>query len=393
VKVRGHEIDPRRYRASMRVLYGVVGEGMGHATRSRVVIEHLLGNGHEVHVVVSGRAHRFLGDAFHQRPGFHIDEIAGLHLVVEDNALDRSESLQGNVAGIPKSVAQNLAVYAKALGREKPEVVISDFESCAYFYGKAEAVPVVSIDNMQILSRCRIPDDVAKSDASSLLLARLAVKSKLPGAYHYLVTSFFFPPVRKRRTSLVPPILRPEILAARREPGDHLVVYQTAEASTHLLPALRSLGVECRVYGSGREGDDGSLRFRAFSQTGFVDDLRTARAVVASAGFSLMSECVHLRVPMLAVPIEKQFEQELNAQMLAREGFGAHARTLDRETLARFVDEAPAYQEALATYAPRDNGMLLAAVDELLADIERGAPPSDVLATETLGDRLTAITS
>ena len=29
----------------MRVLYGVVGEGMGHATRSRVVLEHLLEEG------------------------------------------------------------------------------------------------------------------------------------------------------------------------------------------------------------------------------------------------------------------------------------------------------------------------------------------------------------
>ena len=39
------------------------------------------------------------------------------------------------------------------------------------------------------------------------------------------------------------------------------------------------------------------------SETGFVDALRTARAVIATGGFSLMSEAVHLRVPMLAVPL------------------------------------------------------------------------------------------
>ena len=44
----------------MKLLYGVVGEGMGHATRSRVVIEHLLAAGHELLVVVSGRAHAYL---------------------------------------------------------------------------------------------------------------------------------------------------------------------------------------------------------------------------------------------------------------------------------------------------------------------------------------------
>ena len=40
----------------MKIIYGVVGEGMGHATRSRVILEHLLSEGHEICVVVSGRA-------------------------------------------------------------------------------------------------------------------------------------------------------------------------------------------------------------------------------------------------------------------------------------------------------------------------------------------------
>ena len=39
---------PRRYAAGMKILYGVVGEGMGHAMRSRVVLEHLVGQGHEM---------------------------------------------------------------------------------------------------------------------------------------------------------------------------------------------------------------------------------------------------------------------------------------------------------------------------------------------------------
>jgi len=36
------------YIRSMKILYGVVGEGMGHAIRSRVVLDHLLATGHEV---------------------------------------------------------------------------------------------------------------------------------------------------------------------------------------------------------------------------------------------------------------------------------------------------------------------------------------------------------
>ncbi len=54
-----------------------VGEGLGHATRSAVVLERLLFSGHEVKVVVSGRAHAFLRDRFSRRKGWAIEEIDG----------------------------------------------------------------------------------------------------------------------------------------------------------------------------------------------------------------------------------------------------------------------------------------------------------------------------
>ena len=57
----------------MRVLYGVTGEGLGHAMRSRVMADHLRAQGHEVKLVASARAHDYLGRHFEdvQRiPGF-----------------------------------------------------------------------------------------------------------------------------------------------------------------------------------------------------------------------------------------------------------------------------------------------------------------------------------
>ena len=49
----------------MRILYGIVGEGMGHAIRSKAVIDHLIHErGHDVTVVVSGRAYDTLKKYF-----------------------------------------------------------------------------------------------------------------------------------------------------------------------------------------------------------------------------------------------------------------------------------------------------------------------------------------
>ena len=67
-----------------------------------------------------------------------------------------------------------------------------------------EKESVVSIDNMQVLDRCRHDPAVTGLNSFDFQLAKWAVKLKLPGAYHYLVSSFFFPPVRKKRTTLIP---------------------------------------------------------------------------------------------------------------------------------------------------------------------------------------------
>ncbi len=65
---------------SMRILYGVVGEGMGHAMRSRVVLEHLFAQGHEVEIMASGRAVDFLDKRFRAKGDVH--RIHGLHMIL-----------------------------------------------------------------------------------------------------------------------------------------------------------------------------------------------------------------------------------------------------------------------------------------------------------------------
>ncbi|MFN7143806.1 MAG: glycosyltransferase family protein [Myxococcota bacterium] len=348
----------------MRIVYGVVGEGMGHATRSRVVIEHLLSRGHEVRVVVSGRAFRFLTERFKDRPNIEIHEIRGFHLRYEGNTMDVGRSVLSNLGDAPKNLVKNIKVWRELVADDfDAQVVISDFESWAFFYGLNHFVPVISIDNMQIINRCEHPDAVTRDP--EFQLAKAAVKAKLPGAYHYLITTFFYPPVRKDRTTLLPPILRPEIRNAVREPGKHVLVYQTASANTDLVPMLKTLPYEFRVYGMGKEGTEGNVTLRAFSETGFVDDLRTAKAVVAGGGFSLMGEAVHLRVPMFSVPIAGQYEQELNARWLAELGYGAWAKSFDPDELAAFLADVP----ALTTYTPRDDSLLHATLDKLLSEI------------------------
>lgn len=349
----------------MRILYGVVGEGMGHAIRSRVVLAHLFEQGHECEVIASGRAVDFLSKHFTD-----VHRIHGLHMVYDDNRVQPGKTLLSNLRASLKGVPKNIAAYFKLIDDFEPQVVISDFETWAYLYGQVHNVPIISIDNMQIINRCKHSKAVRAGHGAAFRLTRAFIKGKLPGCEHYLITSFFRPPVRKKRTTLVPPILRDEILAAKPTRGEHLLVYQTGEGYSALLDALSQSGVECRVYGMRRdistEQIEGNLHYRPFSETRFIDDLASARAVIASGGFTLMGEAVSLHKPMLCVPLAGQVEQILNARYLALAGYGLAADEVDQATLATFIDNLPSYEAALAGYEQDRNGVLFSELAGLL---------------------------
>jgi uncharacterized protein (TIGR00661 family) len=349
----------------MRVLYGVVGEGMGHAIRSRVVLEHLLAQDHEVEVMASGRAVDFLSKHFPS-----VNRIHGLHMVSDENRVRRGKTLWSNVVKGAAGLPQNIGAYFELIERFDPETVISDFESWTHLYAKTHGLPIFSVDNMQIINRCKHGKEVLEGEKTNFRIARTFVKGKLPFCDHYFITTFFFPKVRKKRTSLHPPILRPEILAAERSDGEHLLVYQTVEGHGRLAEVLAATGVECRIYGMRRgiteEQVEGNLRYRPFSEAGFVHDLATARAVMAGGGFTLMGEAVYLHKPMLSVPLENQFEQTLNARYLQAEGYGMAAQEIDADVLRAFLKRVDKFKKALGRYTQDGNRQILGAIDEHL---------------------------
>jgi uncharacterized protein (TIGR00661 family) len=358
----------------MRILYGVVGEGMGHAMRSRVVLDALAAN-HDIQVVVSGRAYDYLKTRASEH--LSVRRIWGYTLVYEDNEVQKFRTVLKNVRGAMSGWPENVRAYFELGEKFQPDVVISDFETWSYLFAKRHDLPVLSVDNIQMIDRCAHAPAITDGMESEFRMTKALVKAKVPGAAHYYITTFFYPEVRKPRTTLHPPILRPEILAARPESGDHLLVYQTSVSNTALPDILQRCGRECRIYGMRRDikGDvvDGNLRYRPFSEQGFIDDLRTARGVLASAGFTLMGEAVYLHRPMLALPVRKQMEQVLNARYLEAEGYGmAVDDELDDARLGAFLERLPDYERRLAGYHQDGNRDLVDAVEAGLAAVASG---------------------
>lgn len=358
----------------MKILYGVTGEGLGHAMRSRVVLEHLvMAQQHEVTIIASGRAVDFLSKRFAD-----VNRIHGLHMVYEENRVRIDKTLWSNVLSGAAGIPRNIAKYFELISEFRPEVVISDFESWTYLYSKMHRLPILSIDNMQIINRTRLHDELIEGHRTEFEVTRAFIKSKLPFCDEYFITTFFRPPLPKERTRLFPPILRPEILAANRRRGDHVLVYTTGEGNTEIATTLARTGLPYRVYGMRRnltaEVVEGNLRYQPFSEERFIDDLASCRAVIAGGGFTLMGEAVYLHKPMLAVPVRRQFEQVMNARYLEHEGYGRAADSLDDAGIVdEFLAALPEYEGNLARYSQDGNREILEALDDFLDRAAAGA--------------------
>jgi len=340
------------------ILYGVNGEGSGHSTRAKDVISHLQQQGHTVHVVSFDRGLKNLGS------DFEVTEIYGLRIEYVNNRVRYKKTVAKNLLSVPKA-----AKSSKDLTRRSEEwgidLVVTDFEPLSCKVGHKLRLPVIAIDNQHTITNCEVsyPKKYRKDAAA----AKLVTKLMTPKADAYLMISFFDAPVTKKKSFLFPPLLRREIIDAKPSMGEHVLVYVTAP-SPELADILKKVRAKFISYGFGREGDDGNITFKKPSLDGFMRDLVSCRAIIANAGFSLISEALYLGKPYLAVPVKSQFEQIFNAYYIEKMGYGAYWEKLEKERVDSFLYNLDAYRDKLAAYPRRDNSALLAKLDSLIAE-------------------------
>lgn len=167
----------------MNILYGVPGEGMGHATRSKVIIDFLLAQSHNVQVVSSSRAYQFLNKNFPKC----VHEIEGMHFAFKDSKVSITGTVLLNVKNASKLLFQNFEEYLQLKKNFKPDLVISDFETFTTLFAKKHDLTLISIDNMQVINRCKLDISIPKSEKNNFNISKSIVKVKVPKADHFLM--------------------------------------------------------------------------------------------------------------------------------------------------------------------------------------------------------------
>jgi uncharacterized protein (TIGR00661 family) len=353
----GHSEGPRR------ILYGVCGEGMGHAIRSSVVIDHLLED-NEVSIFASDRAYQYLAEKYDD-----VYEIEGFNTVYEENQVKNRQTFVKNIKDVPLDLGRNMRLMYSVAKAFKPNLIISDFEFYSNLLSKILRIPLVSLDNMHVITQCEY--EVAEEFRRDRFRAANVVRSFIQRPRYIFITSYFFPSVKNPdKVKMFPPILREKVLNLKPSVGDHTLVYQTSASNLKLIELLKTLDDKFIIYGYHRNEKMDNITFKKFNENEFFHDLSSARAVITNGGFSLISESLYLEKPVYSIPVKKQFEQILNAIYLEELGYGEFHQDINRESLDKFLSRLDKYRKNIRSKFEHDhNQAMFKALDEIIEEL------------------------
>ncbi len=215
-----------------------------------------------------------------------------------------------------------LDVVCEELEHFGPDLVVSDSEPWTQRAANRLGIPLVSFDHFGVLAYCDW--DMPASYRLRTRAAGWAYRALMGRPDKILASAFYPARPLDRRVRVLGSILRDEIMNAKPEVGDHVLFYLAQgkyRFTEGMERALAEIGCEVRIYGAGRREDHDNLSFFGIDKRLFVEDLASCRAVVASAGNQLTSECIYLGKPMLAIP-QDAIEQQLNALGVQQMGVG-----------------------------------------------------------------------
>lgn len=339
-----------------KILYGLCGEGLGHASRSRILIKYLKKN-HNIKIVAGGKAYDYLSKEFK-----NVEEIESPRLIYKDNEVRLTYSI---LRMLYKTISRTPFSYLKLrriIKNFKPDICISDAEPISHFAARFSGLKRMSIDNPQALLYRKYK--VSIGEFFSWLVLIIALKLSIFGADRYIIYDFSDEQATDMRVLFLKPLVQEGILKQKPTYGNHIFVYQTSVSSEFIFDIFKNINETFIIYGFNKEFVDKNLIFRCFNEDNFYKDISNAKAVISNGGFSVLSEALFLKKPILSLPIKNQFEQIFNAMVIEKLGVGVYQKELTESNLKDFIKNLDCYIENLKSYSPGSQEKILDTIEE-----------------------------
>lgn len=220
--------------------------------------------------------------------------------------------------------------------RDQASLVVSDGDLPGLLAAHALRVPSIAVGHGLVFSECKRPPALPAAP-----WRREAVKAAASSAGAHRCVAVNFVPLQPRtsRVVLARPSLDPRL---HRESAPSRVLCYFRDGAPEVLRALVSHGERPVLFSTENPEIDG-VEYEPQDRERFIARLAEARVVIATAGSQLISECVGLGIPILALYADGDDEQRLNAAMVLGAGLGdgCSFQALTPTRIARFVDSPP----------------------------------------------------
>jgi uncharacterized protein (TIGR00661 family) len=289
----------------LHVAVSLSGEGSGHATRMAALCS-ALSRHYRLSIWCPHHTHDLLRRYLPHCTFFYLPVIRS---IFRDNQIDYIRTFAANTWLFTRA-NRLVDSLGRKLRRMQVDVVMSDYEPLLPRAARIARLPALLFNHQGVVDRHPAP-------RFSWLVAWGTNRNMMPYFSRHITSSFY--------DGDVGPLLRPEITQRQPTSDPFIFVYAREGFRGNVLPALLHFkGVPFRIFPS--EDFD------------FTASLAACRAVIAPAGHQLISEALYYRKPLLVFPQHMQYEQNLNARMLVRSGWGmwSHVRHILRSMDAFF---------------------------------------------------------
>lgn len=281
-----------------KVLYAIQGTGNGHVARARALYPQLVQH-FDVDLALVGK---------------NSEVELPCDPVWKGRGITMYYSQKGGV-NILKTIRKNSISQIRKEIQSIPvkdyDFVLNDFESVSIRAAKKYKVPVIGLSHQSAVQNPDSPKARKYMPFGKFILHRYAPCSESIG-FHF----------ERYNSEMFLPILRDEILESTWKSGERIIVYLPAYSPEILSEVLKSLPHEFTIFHKEALSSlkDDNILWEPINANKFSKELLQCKGVICSSGFELPSECLHLGIPLVVIPIKGQYEQGCNAASLEMMG-------------------------------------------------------------------------
>jgi uncharacterized protein (TIGR00661 family) len=201
-----------------RILYGVAGEGAGHAMQSVAMCSELQKMGHEIEFITGGRSTQMI---MREMPGSTV-HVAPVPMFTRnrDGSINKIASAINYVRG-----SSQRADFARGFtsSNDKFDAVISDYEPISAIASKILDVPLVSVDSMHYYCATPILSKSIDSTATAILV-RASCASIYGKTDASIISHFDVRRLENQKCGIaVGPVIRERMQLERSSTGGHVL--------------------------------------------------------------------------------------------------------------------------------------------------------------------------